>query len=77
MKKLVFALGVAGFAAMPALAAEMEFAQVDTDNSDLVSTEELEAASLELSEEEFAAADADADGYLNAEEFAVAVANVQ
>ena len=77
MRMLVIALGLAGFAAYPALAAEVEFAQVDTDGSELVSVEEFEAAGLDLSMEDFAAADADGDEYLNAEEFAAAVASMQ
>jgi hypothetical protein len=72
MRMLVLALGVAGLVAVPALAAEVEFVRVDTDGSGLVSVEEIAAAGWELSEEKFAEADADADGYLNADEFKVA-----
>lgn len=72
MKMLAIALGIAGLAAAPALAAEMDFAVVDVDNSELVSFEEAIAAGWAWTEEEFAAADTDQDGYLNAEEFAAA-----
>lgn len=73
MKMLVVALGLAGLVATPALAAEMDFSVVDADGSELVSMEEAAAAGWEWSEEEFAAADADADGYLNEQEFTAAV----
>lgn len=74
MKILVLALSLVGLAAMPALAAEMDFAVVDADGSGLVSLEEATAAGWEWTAEDFAAADADADGYLNADEFAAASA---
>ena len=74
MRILVLALSLAGLAAMPALAAEMEFAIVDADGSGLVSLEEASAAGWEWTDEEFAEADADADGYLNEEEFTAVVA---
>ncbi len=74
MKVLVLALGLVGLAGAPVLAAEMDFAKVDTDGSELVSMEEATAAGWEWSDEEFAAADADSDGFLNAEEFANATA---
>lgn len=74
MRMLIVALGLAGLVAAPAMAAEMDFAVVDSDGSGLVSVEEAAAAGWEWSEEQFAEADADGDGYLNAEEFAAAVA---
>lgn len=69
MKMLVLALTLAGLASAPALAAEEDFTSVDSDRSGLVSIEEAKAAGLDWSEEEFAEADVDGDGYLNAEEF--------
>jgi hypothetical protein len=72
MKMLVVALGLAGLVAAPALAAEMDFAIVDSDGSGLVSFEELTAAGWDWSQDQFNAADTDGDGYLNPDEFATA-----
>jgi EF hand len=74
MRFWVFALCFAGLISRPALAAEMTFAAVDADGSGLISIEEVEAAGLGWTAEEFAAADTDADEYLNQEEFEVAIA---
>jgi hypothetical protein len=72
MKMLVVALGLAGLVAAPALAAEMDFAVVDSDGNGMVTIEEATAAGWEWTEEQFTAADTDGDGSLNAEEFAAA-----
>lgn len=74
MRMLVVALGLAGLVAAPALAAEMDFAVVDSDGNGMVTMEEATAAGWEWTEEQFAAADANGDGSLSAEEFAVAAA---
>ena len=79
MKRILLALAVAGFAslsavALPAMAAETDFAVVDTDADGMVSLEEAMAAGWEWSEEQFGEADADGDGALNSEEFAAAAA---
>jgi hypothetical protein len=74
MRFWVLALCFAGLTSNQALAQEMTFAIVDADRSGLISIEEVEAAGLEWTPEEFAAADADADEYLNQEEFETAIA---
>ena len=74
MKMLVVALGLAGLVAAPALAAEMDFAVVDTDGNGMVTMEEATAAGWEWTEEQFTAADADGNGSLDADEFAAAAA---
>ena len=74
MKRILLALAVAGFASLSALAAEMDFAVVDTNADGAVSLEEALAAGWEWSEEQFGEADADGDGALNSEEFAAAAA---
>jgi hypothetical protein len=72
MKMLVVALGLAGLVAAPAIAAEMNFAIVDSDGNGMVTMAEATAAGWEWSEEEFTAADSDGDGSLNADDFATA-----
>ena len=74
MKKVILALGLAGFASAALAAGEMDFAKVDADANGLVSMEEASAAGWEWTEEQFKAADKDADGSLNADEFAAASA---
>lgn len=74
MRFWVLALGFAGLMSRPALGAEVAFAIVDADRSGLISVEEVEAAGLNWTPEEFAAADTDADEYLNQEEFEAAIA---
>ena len=74
MRFLVFALSLACLMSKPVLAAEITFATVDADQSGLISIEEVEAAGLKWTPEEFAAADMDADEYLNQEEFEAAIA---
>lgn len=74
MRFWVLAFCFAGLMPKPALAAEVTFAIVDADRSGLISIEEVEAAGLGWTMEEFAAADTDADEYLNQEEFEAAIA---
>jgi hypothetical protein len=74
MRSWVFALCFSGLISSSAIAAEITFATVDVDGSGLISIEEVEAAVLDWTAEEFAAADADADEYLNQEEFEAAIA---
>jgi hypothetical protein len=74
MRMLVVALGLAGLVAAPALAAEMDFAVVDSDGDGMVTMAEAGAAGWEWTEEQFTAADTDGDGSLNADEFAAAAA---
>ncbi len=68
MKKLLAALAVSLLATTAVHAAEL--ADVDTDGNGTVSMEELTAAMPDTTEDAFKAADADADGQLNADEFA-------
>ena len=72
MKKLVAALALVTFVAAPAFAAEMDMAKVDADANTMVSMEEAKTAGWEWTEEQFKAADTDADGSLNAAEFKAA-----
>lgn len=74
MKRILFALAIAGVAALPVMAAEMDFAAVDSNADGAVSLEEATAAGWEWSEEQFDEADADGDGALSSEEFAAATA---
>ena len=60
MRFWVFASCFACLTSTSALSAEVTFAIVDADGSGLVSIEEVEAAGLGWTAEEFAAADADA-----------------
>ena len=73
MKKLVFAMGLAGLLAGPALAADTDFSKVDTDGSGEVSMDEAIAAGWEWTDEQFQAADKDGSGGLSEEEFNEAV----
>ena len=72
MKKLILALSLTGFAALPALAQEADFAKVDANADGMVSMEEAAAAGWTWTEDDFKGADADGDGSLNADEFAAA-----
>ncbi len=74
MKKLVLALATIGFAAAPAFAQEADFAKVDANADGKVMMEEATAAGWTWTEEQFKAADTDADGGLNADEFKAASA---
>lgn len=74
MRFWVLAFCFAGLMSRSVLAAEITFAAVDADGSGLISIEEVEAAGLDWTAEEFAAADTDADEYLNQEEFEAAIA---
>lgn len=74
MKKVIIALGLAGFASAAFAAGEMDFAKVDADANGMVTMEEATAAGWEWTEDQFKAADTDADGALNADEFAAASA---
>ncbi|MGB7204429.1 MAG: hypothetical protein WBD37_03035 [Anderseniella sp.] len=68
MKNLLVALAVSFLATTAAHAAEL--ADLDKDANGTVSMEEVTAAMPDVSEDAFKAADADADGQLNAEELA-------
>lgn len=76
MKKVMLSIAFVGFSAITAFAAshagEKDFAVVDADANAMVSMEEATAAGWKWTAEEFKAADTDADGSLNAEEFAAA-----
>lgn len=74
MRFSVLAFCIAGLVSGAALSAEVTFATVDADRSGLISIEEVEAAGLGWTPEEFVAADTDADDYLNPEEFEQAIA---
>ena len=74
MKKIVLALGIATLSTSAFAAGEMDFAVVDANADSLVSLEEATAAGWEWTQEQFTAADTDADGSLNADEFAAASA---
>ncbi len=71
MKKLILALAITGFTAGSSLA-QASFESIDADQSGGVTLAEAGAAGLTWTEEQFAAADTDADGSLNADEFAAA-----
>ena len=68
MKKILAALAVSLMAVSAAQAAEMS--AVDTDGNGTVSMEEAKAAMPDLADDAFKAADANADGQLDADEFA-------
>ena len=68
MKKSLAALAVSLMAVSAAQAAEM--ADVDTDGNGTVSMEEAKAAMPDMADDAFKAADANADGQLDADEFA-------
>jgi len=73
MKKLVFALSVLGLASSPALAAAMDFTKVDANGDGQVTMDEAKAAGLELTEQQFAAADVDKSGGLSEAEYKAAM----
>ncbi|MEZ5791996.1 MAG: hypothetical protein R3D34_14860 [Nitratireductor sp.] len=73
MKKYVVALALSALVAAPAFAAEMDFAKVDADGNGAV-TLESDHNRWEWTEEQFAAADKNSDGALDAEEFQAASA---
>ncbi len=68
MKKILAALAISLLATTAAQAAEL--AEVDTDANGTVSMEEAKAAMPDMADDAFTAADANADGQLDADEFA-------
>ena len=72
MKKLLLALSILGFSGAHALAQEKDFTKVHANADGMVSMEEATAARWTWTAEQFAAADADGDGSLNADEFTAA-----
>lgn len=72
MKNVVLALSAA--VALTAVQAHAEVTVTDTDGNGTYSMEELVAAYPDLTEETFKAIDANADGAVDAEELAAAVA---
>jgi hypothetical protein len=73
MKKLAFALLVAAFA--PPSASASDFAKLDADGNGEVTFEELTAAGVNWTQEQFAAADADQSRSLSQAEYEKAVAS--
>ena len=71
MKKLILALAITGFTTGSSFA-QASFESIDADQSGGVTLAEAGAAGLTWTEEQFAAADIDADGSLNVDEFAAA-----
>lgn len=71
MKKLILALALTGFATSASLA-QATFETIDADQSGSITYAEATAAGMPWTEAQFAEADRDADGALNAEEFAAA-----
>ncbi|WP_343082095.1 EF-hand domain-containing protein [Ostreiculturibacter nitratireducens] len=71
MKKLVLTLGA--ILAVAAAQANAETVVTDTDGNGVYSMEELVAAYPDLTEETFAAIDANADGSVDADELQAAV----
>ena len=71
MKKLILALAITGFTAGSSFA-QASFESIDVDQSGGITLAEAGAAGLTWTEEQFAAADTDADGALNVDEFAAA-----
>lgn len=69
MKKALFVFAITSFTVGSAFA-QATFEAVDADASNSITLEEANAAGLPWTAEEFAAADKDGDGALNAEEFA-------
>ncbi len=74
MKKTILALAVIGLSGLPAFAQEADFMKVDANADGNVTMEEATAAGWTWTEDQFKAADADASGGLNADEFAKAAA---
>lgn len=72
MKKLILALSIIGLSAAASYAQELDMVKVDTDGNGLVSLEEANAMGWAWNAEQFAGADKDGDGSLNAEEFSAA-----
>ena len=70
MKAYILALALVSATSLSAFAGEVDFTKVDANADGLVSMEEATAAGWEWSSDDFAAADADGDGALNAAEFA-------
>ncbi len=71
MKKLILALAITGFATGTTFA-QASFESIDADQSGGITLAEASAAGLPWTEDQFNAADRDADGSLNADEFAAA-----
>lgn len=72
MKKLILALSISGLTVASSYAQELDMVKVDADGNGLVSLEEATAMGWSWTADQFAGADADGDGSLNAEEFAAA-----
>lgn len=73
MKKLLVAIAALGLTTSAALAQAPEFASIDTDGNGTISMEEGAAAGLEWTEDDFKAADANADGGLSEDEYKAAM----
>ena len=71
MRKIILALSIIGIAASSALA-QTSFEIIDVDQSGGITLAEATAAGLPWTQEQFNSADTDADGTLNADEFAAA-----
>ena len=71
MKKLLMTTAAALTLVAPAWA-QADLGTLDTDGDGMVSYEELQAASPDITPEQFAAIDTDGDGMLNADELSAA-----
>ncbi|MEZ5870748.1 MAG: hypothetical protein R3D32_02660 [Nitratireductor sp.] len=70
MKKLILAFAFAGFAAAPALAADMaSFSAADANADGIVTMEEGNAVGANWTEEQFKAADTNGNGSLSEAEY--------
>jgi hypothetical protein len=72
MKKLLLALAVISFS-LPAFAQTVDFTVADDNGDGTVTLEELGTTGVSFTAEEFARADADGDGVLNAAEYAALI----
>lgn len=71
MSKILATLAAAGFLlATPAIAATASFESADANGDGAVTMDEAKTVMPEMTADEFAKADADANGALSAEEFA-------